>query len=61
MLVIRLFNPLPKHLIVFSSEKEELLEIRLHVLLTLPKSNALVGKIGYTLDNFQEVVPIFPF
>ena len=59
MLVIQLFNPLSKHFIIFSSEKEELLEILLLILLALMKSNVLVGKIGYTLDNFQEALPIF--
>ena len=39
--------------------REELLEIWLLILLALMKSNALAGKIGYTLDNFKEAVPIF--
>ena len=56
MLVIRLFNPLSKYYIVFNLE-EELLEIGLLVLLSLKKSNALAGKIKYTLDNFLEAVP----
>ena len=59
MLVIRLFDPHSKHFIVFSSVKEKLLEIRLHILLALTKSNALAGKIGYTLENFIVAVPIF--
>ena len=61
MLVIRLFKPILKHFIVFSLEKEELLEIWLLILLALMKSNALEEKIGYTLDNFQEAVPISLF
>ena len=59
MLVIRLFNLLSKHFIIFSSEKEELHKILLFDLLALTKTNAVVGKIGYTLDNFQKAVPIF--
>ena len=33
--------------------------ISLLILLALTKSNVLAVKIGYTLDNFQEAVPIF--
>ena len=53
------FNPLSKHFIIFSSVKEELLEIWLLILLALLKSNALAEKLGYTLDNFWEAIPIF--
>ena len=59
MLVITLFNALSKHFIVFGLEKEELLEIWLLVLFALMKSNIVVEKVGYTLDNFQAALPIF--
>ena len=47
------------HFIIFSSEKEKPLEVRLLDLLALTRSNAFAGKIGYTFDSFQEAVPIF--
>ena len=48
MFAIILFNPLSKHIIVLSSEKEEL---KFDSSSWFPLY-ALVRKIGYTLDNY---------